>query len=148
MATLGSTVKRVAKWLFLEAFTVVYSPGEIRSEPSYLKHTSCSSSNMYNCNALMHKSISLNSYGMFHPRGPNVRRSWTTAWKKHSPYSNLLKLSNCLELSKNSGSLMGCERYDLCSQEKQNQQCMSHPFLTSITKFTLCVYHLIKIFKT
>jgi hypothetical protein len=31
---LGSTVKRVAKWLFLEAFTVVYSPGcnQVRTE--------------------------------------------------------------------------------------------------------------------
>lgn len=32
-ATLGSTVKRVAKWTFLEAFTVVYSPrcNQVRS---------------------------------------------------------------------------------------------------------------------
>jgi hypothetical protein len=126
----------------------VFTKVQSRQKLSYLTHTSHSLSNMCNCNILMHKSISLNSYGMFHPRGPNVRRSWTTAWKKHSPYSNLLKLSNCLQLSKNSGSLMGWERYDLCSQEKQNQHCMSHPLLIFITKFTVCAHHLIKLFKT
>jgi hypothetical protein len=125
-------------------FTMVQSGQKL----SYLTHTSCSSSNMCNCNTLMHKSISLNAYGMLHPRGPNVRRSWTTAWKKHSPNSNLLKLSNCLQLSKNSGSLMGWERYDLRSEEKKNQHCMSHPLLTFITKFTIYVHHLIKLFKT
>jgi len=128
-STLGSTVQ--SKWM-QNGYAKTLSQwcihqGAIRSELSYLKHTSCSSSNMCSCNTLMHKSISLNSYGMFHPRGPNAHRSWTTAWKKHSPYSIFLKLSNCLQLSENSGSLIGYERYDLCSQEKQNQHCMSHP---------------------
>ena len=31
------------------------------------------------------RSLSLNSYGMFHPKGPNFFLSWITAWKKHIP---------------------------------------------------------------
>jgi hypothetical protein len=114
---LDSKVQRMAKRIFVEAFTRM----ETHQKASYLIRTSCSSRNLCNWITLMYKSVSLNSYGMFHPRGPNVRRSWTRAWKKHSPYSNLLKLSDCLQLSKNSESLIGCERYDLCSQEKKNK---------------------------
>lgn len=41
--------------------------------------------NILNCWALIRKSVSLNSYGMFQPRGPNFRLSWTNAWKNDSP---------------------------------------------------------------
>ena len=38
----------------------------------------------------MRKSVSLNSYAMFQPRGPNLRRSCTSPWKKHNPNSIFL----------------------------------------------------------
>ena len=47
--------------------------------------------NMCNCFTEILRSVSLNSYGMFHPRGPNFLLSWTRAWKKHSPNNNLLQ---------------------------------------------------------
>lgn len=41
--------------------------------------------NMANCWTLIRRSVSLNSYGLFQPRGPNFLLSWTIPWKKHSP---------------------------------------------------------------
>ena len=38
----------------------------------------------------MRKSDSLNSYGMFQPSAPNLRRSWMSAWKKASPKKSFL----------------------------------------------------------
>ncbi len=52
--------------------------------------TSYWSRNIASCCTEILRSVSLNSYGMFHPIGPNVLRSWMTAWKKHSPYNNFL----------------------------------------------------------
>lgn len=45
---------------------------------------------MCSCCTLMRRSVSLNSYGMFQPSGPNFRLSCTSAWKKQRPYSNVL----------------------------------------------------------
>ena len=53
--------------------------------------TSYSLMNMWSWRTEMRRSVSLNSYGMFQPIGPKVRRSWMTAWKKHRPYSSFLK---------------------------------------------------------
>lgn len=53
-------------------------------------HTSYWSRKMCSCCTLMRRSVSLNSYGMFQPSGPNFRLSCTSAWKKHRPYSNAL----------------------------------------------------------
>jgi len=44
----------------------------------------------WSCLREMRRSDSLNPYGMFQPSGPNLRRSCTMAWKKHSPYISLL----------------------------------------------------------
>ena len=43
--------------------------------------------NMWSCLTLILKSVSLNSYGIFQPRGPNFLLSCTRAWKKHKPYN-------------------------------------------------------------
>lgn len=43
-----------------------------------------------NCCTDIWKSDSLNPYKMFQPNAPNFRRSCTTAWKKHTPYNNLV----------------------------------------------------------
>lgn len=59
------------------------------------------------CKTLIRKSVSLNSYWLFQPIGPNFRRSCTMAWKKQSEKSNRLKISRCFDLSKNSGSQIG-----------------------------------------
>ena len=44
-----------------------------------------------NCRMLIRRSDSLKPYGMFQPRGPNLRRSWTRAWKKHRPKRSFSK---------------------------------------------------------
>lgn len=44
--------------------------------------------NMANCCTDIRRSDSLNSYGMFHPIGPYILLSWTSAWKKQSPNSS------------------------------------------------------------
>ena len=52
-----------------------------------------SSKNIFNYLTHILKSDSLNSYCIFQPIGPNLRRSYTTAWKKHNPYNNFLNAS-------------------------------------------------------
>lgn len=74
--------------------------------------TSYSLRNMYSCVTLIFRSVSLNSYLMFHPMGPNCLLSWTTAWKKHSANRSFLKFSGCLFPSNHSGSLMGSLWYE------------------------------------
>ena len=49
------------------------------------------SRNMCSCCTEILRSVSLNSYGMFQPKGPNFLLSWIRAWKKHSPYRSFLK---------------------------------------------------------
>ena len=49
--------------------------------------TSYSLRNILSCLTLIRRSVSLNSYGMFHPRGPKFLLSCTRAWKKHRPNS-------------------------------------------------------------
>lgn len=44
--------------------------------------------NIANCCTDILRSDSLNSYGMFHPIGPYILLSWTSAWKKQSPNNN------------------------------------------------------------
>lgn len=44
--------------------------------------------------------------------GPNLRRSWIRAWKKHKPKRSFLNASFCLQLSNHSGSQMGSLRYE------------------------------------
>lgn len=68
---------------------------------------------IWSCWTLILKSVSLNSYGIFQPRGPNFLRSWTRAWKKQSPKTNFLKFIPCLQLSKNSGLAIGSLVSDL-----------------------------------
>ena len=41
------------------------------------------------CLMLIWKSVSLNSYGIFQPSAPKLRRSCTRAWKKQSPNKSL-----------------------------------------------------------
>merc|ERR1719324_2150588 len=55
------------------------------------------------------KSDVLNSYGMFQPIGPNLRRSWMTAWKKVRPKSIGFHAHALGPVTppKNSGSEMG-----------------------------------------
>lgn len=48
--------------------------------------------NMANCCTDILRSDSLNSYGMFHPIGPYILLSWTSAWKKQSPNNNFRNL--------------------------------------------------------
>lgn len=43
--------------------------------------------NCCNCINEILRSLSENSYKLFHPKGPNFLRSWTTAWKKQRPNS-------------------------------------------------------------
>lgn len=69
--------------------------------------------NICNCITLILKSVSLNSYGIFQPKGPNFLLSWTSAWKKHKPYRSFLKTASCLQLSNHSMSEMGSLKYDL-----------------------------------
>ena len=47
------------------------------------------------CLILILKSDSLNSYGMFHPRAPNLRLSCTRAWKKQSPKRSFCHILGC-----------------------------------------------------
>jgi len=49
------------------------------------------------CRTLILRSDSLNSYGMFQPSGPNLRRSCTSAWKKHSPNSIFFHLCSYIQ---------------------------------------------------
>ena len=42
----------------------------------------------FNCLTEIRRSDSLNSYGMFQPKGPKFLLSWTIAWKKHKAHSN------------------------------------------------------------
>lgn len=48
------------------------------------------SRNMCSCCTEIRRSVSLNSYGMFHPSGPNFLLSCVRAWKKHRPYRSFL----------------------------------------------------------
>lgn len=48
------------------------------------------SRNMCSCCTEIRRSVSLNSYGMFQPKGPNFLLSWVRAWKKHRPYNSFL----------------------------------------------------------
>mmetsp|Transcript_18459 Transcript_18459/g.55661 ORF Transcript_18459/g.55661 Transcript_18459/m.55661 type:complete len:222 (-) Transcript_18459:1094-1759(-) len=62
----------------------------------------------------MRRSDALNSYGMFQPMGPNLRRSWITAWKKASPKASFLK-AQALDPSvpsKKASSESGSARYE------------------------------------
>ena len=56
----------------------------------------------------------MNSYGMFHPSAPNLRRSWMTAWKKARPKSSGFHAPafGPSTPSKNSGSEIGSVRYE------------------------------------
>ncbi|KAG7311247.1 hypothetical protein JYU34_002279 [Plutella xylostella] len=67
---------------------------------------------MYSCVTLIFRSVSLNSYLIFQPSGPNCRRSCTTAWKKQRANRSFLKFSDCLLPSNHSGSLMGSLWYE------------------------------------
>jgi len=51
--------------------------------------TSYSFRNMASCCTEILRSVSLNSYGIFQPSGPNLHLSWINAWKKHRPNSIL-----------------------------------------------------------
>ena len=71
---------------------------------------------MCSCRTLIRRSVSLNSYGLFQPSGPNFLRSCTFAWKKQRPY-NMRFHARSFELDpKNSGSEIGSLRYDLCEE--------------------------------
>ena len=50
------------------------------------------------CSTLMRRSVSLNSYGLFQPIGPNFLRSWTIAWKKQRENRSFLKDSDCFDV--------------------------------------------------
>mmetsp|Transcript_19771 Transcript_19771/g.49774 ORF Transcript_19771/g.49774 Transcript_19771/m.49774 type:complete len:509 (+) Transcript_19771:1999-3525(+) len=43
------------------------------------------------------RSSVVNPYGMFHPMGPNFRRSWITAWKKQNENNNFLNVSGLFD---------------------------------------------------
>mmetsp|Transcript_2346 Transcript_2346/g.7682 ORF Transcript_2346/g.7682 Transcript_2346/m.7682 type:complete len:207 (-) Transcript_2346:6255-6875(-) len=65
------------------------------------------------CRTEMRRSDSLNSYGIFQPSAPNLRRSWITAWKKVSEKTSgvhATALSPMQAESKNSGSEIGSDR--------------------------------------
>ena len=46
----------------------------IKDPPAVTGRSSFSSTNMRSCRTEMRRSPSSNPYGMFHPRGPNLRR--------------------------------------------------------------------------
>ena len=48
----------------------------------------------WSCLTEIRRSDSLKPYGIFQPIGPNLRRSCTFAWKKHSVYSKRSKVCN------------------------------------------------------
>ena len=66
-----------------------------------------------NCLMLILKSDSLNSYGIFHPKGPNFLLSWTNAWKKHRPNNIFSHSFGLSQPWKNCGSEIGSFMYDL-----------------------------------
>ena len=47
----------------------------------------------------MLRSPSVKSYRMFQPSGPNLRRSWITAWKRQMENRSLLWLAGSLHWS-------------------------------------------------
>lgn len=65
-----------------------------------------------NCSTDILRSDSLNSYGMFHPNGPNFLLSWTKPWKKQSPNNRLRHSRHCGQLLKKVGSEIGSDVYD------------------------------------
>ena len=56
--------------------------------PSYVSISSVNGTITCNCLTEIRRSDSLNSYGIFQPKGPKFLLSWTIAWKKHKAHSN------------------------------------------------------------
>mmetsp|Transcript_79582 Transcript_79582/g.125524 ORF Transcript_79582/g.125524 Transcript_79582/m.125524 type:complete len:261 (-) Transcript_79582:1368-2150(-) len=65
--------------------------------------------NVMSCCLQTCRSSGVKPYGMFHPIGPNFRRSCTTAWKKQKPNRSVLKISGLFDSSQ---ALSVMELYD------------------------------------
>ena len=67
----------------------------------------------------MAKSAALNSYGIFHPKGPNFLLSKTNAWKNERPNNNLFHTPNfedSYNLTESSKILLSYDKYDLIKE--------------------------------
>lgn len=58
-------------------------------------------------------SLSLNSYLIFHPKGPNFLLSWIIAWKNVKPHISLLKTSFLTQESNSSYDMLPHDLFKL-----------------------------------